>query len=167
LSILFFSFGILLGGNLRSLSLEKNNIRSSIKELSLILFKFSKIDFISVSAINPETIVSTGNPKSTNKYVLIIYAKIIVKQYIKTFAIDLDNPELVIGCFSLNDAITPVIKSTNIRNKVANITLDIGARKVSINKNKVFKVEYTSDSFKKLITEFPYDLIISKNKYFI
>ena len=164
---LFLTFGILFGGSRLSLSLEKNKIKSSIKELSLILFKFSKIDLISVSAINPETIVSTGNPKSTNKYVLIIYAKIIVKQYIKTFAIDLDNPELVIGCFSLNDAISPVIKSTNIRNNVANITLEIGARKVNINMNKVFNVEYKSDSFKKLMTELPYDLSISKNKYFI
>jgi hypothetical protein len=44
------------------------------------------------------------------------------------FPIVLDNPELVMVCFSFMEAASPDIKSTNMRNNTAKIVLETGAK---------------------------------------
>lgn len=56
-----------------------------------------------------------------------------VVQYTKVLAMVLDIAELVILCFSLREARIPVIRSTNIKNITAKMTVAIGAKNAAIN----------------------------------
>lgn len=118
-----------MGGSLFTLSFDSRRIKSLIRVDELMRFMFSSIDLVSVIAINPDTILSIGNPKSLNRCLWTTYATTMVVEYIKIFPIVRDNPELVMGNFSFFDAQRPLTKSTKIRKYTERIMFFIGAKK--------------------------------------